>query len=172
VKSTNRIFESHKRYSRSARKSGRRVSGADARIQCWQQGNRWSPTCGKPNPCPFWPCCVHHSRKLSTRGLKDIVGAAKKYLWSKIARISPLHIRAERGQKRSRCDERRCETADNLNEMVAIDFAPPNEASITGCMQLYPALQGRVHGSQGPIVRLNTGWFSDRSACYLAAGRP
>ena len=21
-------------------------------------------------------------------------------------------------------------------------------------------------------VRLNTGWFSDRSACYLAAGRP
>ena len=22
------------------------------------------------------------------------------------------------------------------------------------------------------IVRLNTGWFSDRSACYLAAGRP
>src|SRR5438046_763219 len=22
------------------------------------------------------------------------------------------------------------------------------------------------------FVRLNTGWFSDRSACYLAAGRP
>src|SRR5947207_1322461 len=36
-----------------------------------------------------------------------------------------------------------------------------------------------IHGSKGEFtvakdqyVRLNTGWFSDRSACYLAAGRP
>jgi hypothetical protein len=36
-----------------------------------------------------------------------------------------------------------------------------------------------IQGSKGEFtvakdqyVRLNTGWFSDRSACYLAAGRP
>ena len=36
-----------------------------------------------------------------------------------------------------------------------------------------------IHCSKGEFtvakdqyVRLNTGWFSDRSACYLAAGRP
>jgi hypothetical protein len=36
-----------------------------------------------------------------------------------------------------------------------------------------------IHRSKGEFtvakdqyVRLNTGWFSDRSACYLAAGRP
>ena len=30
----------------------------------------------------------------------------------------------------------------------------------------------RVHGRQGPELRLRSGWFSDRSATYLAAGRP
>jgi hypothetical protein len=32
--------------------------------------------------------------------------------------------------------------------------------------------RGEFTVSKDNYVRLNTGWFSDRSACYLAAGRP
>src|SRR5262249_17737972 len=31
---------------------------------------------------------------------------------------------------------------------------------------------GEFTVAKDQYVRLNTGWFSDRSACYLAAGRP
>ena len=32
--------------------------------------------------------------------------------------------------------------------------------------------KGEFTVAKDQYVRLNTGWFSDRSACYLAAGRP
>ena len=32
--------------------------------------------------------------------------------------------------------------------------------------------KGEYTVAKDQYVRLNTGWFSDRSACYLAAGRP
>src|SRR5207244_5505200 len=32
--------------------------------------------------------------------------------------------------------------------------------------------KGEFTAAKDQYVRLNTGWFSDRSACYLAAGRP
>src|SRR5262249_46779787 len=32
--------------------------------------------------------------------------------------------------------------------------------------------RGEFTITKDQYVRLNTGWFSDRSACYLAAGRP
>ena len=32
--------------------------------------------------------------------------------------------------------------------------------------------RGEFTVAKDQYVRLNTGWFSDRSACYLAAGRP
>ena len=32
--------------------------------------------------------------------------------------------------------------------------------------------QGEFTCAKDQYVRLNTGWFSDRTACYLAAGRP
>jgi len=32
--------------------------------------------------------------------------------------------------------------------------------------------KGEFTAAKDQYVRLNTGWFSDRTACYLAAGRP
>ena len=32
--------------------------------------------------------------------------------------------------------------------------------------------KGEFTCAKDQYVRLNTGWFSDRTACYLAAGRP
>src|SRR5205085_9002059 len=50
----------------------------------------------------------------------------------------------------------------------------PHELSVN-----YWSYRDYIRGSKGEFtvakdqyVRLNTGWFSDRSACYLAAGRP
>ena len=34
------------------------------------------------------------------------------------------------------------------------------------------ASRGEFTAAKDANVRLHTGWFSDRSACYLAAGRP
>jgi hypothetical protein len=34
------------------------------------------------------------------------------------------------------------------------------------------ASKGEFTAAKDQYVRLNTAWFSDRSACYLAAGRP
>ena len=38
--------------------------------------------------------------------------------------------------------------------------------------RLHPQSRGEFTVARDQYVRPNTGWFSDRSACYLAAGRP
>jgi hypothetical protein len=38
--------------------------------------------------------------------------------------------------------------------------------------RLHPRLARRVHGREGAEHPAPSGWFSDRAACYLAAGRP
>jgi len=38
--------------------------------------------------------------------------------------------------------------------------------------RLHSSFERRVHSREDQYVRLNAGWFSDRSASYLAAGRP
>ena len=57
--------------------------------------------------------------------------------------------------------------------MAGVSARPTISASITGCTAITSVdrkANSRVAKDQ--YVRLNTGWFSDRSACYLAAGRP
>src|SRR5205814_7921522 len=53
-------------------------------------------------------------------------------------------------------------------------FRTPHELSVN-----YWSYRDYIRWSKGEFtvakdqyIRLNTGWFSDRSACYLAAGRP
>ena len=45
----------------------------------------------------------------------------------------------------------------------------PGRGSLSG---IHSAITGRIYGGPRSIRASNTGWFSDRSACYLAAGRP
>ena len=45
-------------------------------------------------------------------------------------------------------------------------------AHALGLPRLHPALEGRVRRRQAHLRRDASGWFSDRTECYLAAGRP
>src|SRR5262249_47337452 len=108
-------------------------------------------------------------------GLKDITWRGEKYLWSK----SREFLRFVAGPKKA---GEPFELATNIKD------DPTRKKFITNCWRLVSPLQlsvdywqyrDYIHRSKGEFtvakdqyVRLNAGWFSDRSACYLAAGRP
>jgi hypothetical protein len=111
----------------------------------------------------------------STSGLKDITWRGKKYLWSK----SREFLRFISAPKKS---GERFELATNIEDVKTQKrfvrngwrLRCPREMSVD-----YWRYRDYIHRSKGEFtvakdqyVRLNTGWFSDRSACYLAAGRP
>ncbi len=81
-----------------------------------------------------------------TSGLKDISWRGRKYLWSK----SREFLRFISAPKKA---GETFEMATNIERGAARKKFERN-------------------GWRLQYVRLNTGWFSDRSACYLAAGRP
>ena len=112
---------------------------------------------------------------MATGGKKDIVWRDETYVWSKLPEFERF---------------RSCPTACGESFELATSFkdralgqtfssagwqiVSPDEISVD-----YSRYVDYVRGSKGEFtvakdqyVRLNTGWFSDRSACYLAAGRP
>jgi hypothetical protein len=111
----------------------------------------------------------------STSGLKDIEWRGEKYLWSK----SREFLRFIAAPKES---DEPFELATEIKDektrarFVAKGwrFFSPHQMSIE-----YWQYRDYIRRSKGEFtvakdqyVRLHTGWFSDRSACYLAAGRP
>jgi hypothetical protein len=111
----------------------------------------------------------------STSGLKDIEWRGEKYLWSK----SREFLRFVAAPKKS---GEPFELATQIKEEKTREkflrngwrFTSPNEMSVD-----YWSYRDYIRRSKGEFtvakdqyVRLHTGWFSDRSACYLAAGRP
>ena len=111
----------------------------------------------------------------STSGLKDIQWRGKKYLWSKSAEFLRF-IKAPRAAGET------FELATDIGDVkTRRRFSQngwrlriPHELSVN-----YWSYRDYIRRSKGEFtvakdqyVRLNTGWFSDRSACYLAAGRP
>ena len=111
----------------------------------------------------------------STSGLKDITWRSEKYLWSK----SREFLRFVAAPKKS--DEPFELATDIKDEKTRQKFLQngwrfrgPHEMSVD-----YWQYRDYIRRSKGEFtvakdqyVRLHTGWFSDRSACYLAAGRP
>ncbi len=111
----------------------------------------------------------------STSGLKDVTWRGKKYLWSK-----SLEFLRFIGAPES-CGETFELATDVKDPKLEARFArngwrltSPNQLSVD-----YWSYQKYIQRSKGEFtvakdqyVRLKTGWFSDRSACYLAAGRP
>ncbi len=111
----------------------------------------------------------------STSGLKDIEWRGDKYLWSKSREFlrfvtapkkagEPFELATDIKDEKTR------------RKFVANDwrFRRPHEMSVD-----YWDYRNYIRRSKGEFtvakdqyVRLQTGWFSDRSACYLAAGRP
>src|SRR6266699_3670844 len=111
----------------------------------------------------------------STSGLKDIPWRGRKYLWSK-SREFLRFIAAPRKAGET------FELATNIEHAATRAKFERNEWRLTSPLQMsvdYWLYRDYIQQSKGEFtaakdqyVRLNTGWFSDRSACYLAAGRP
>jgi hypothetical protein len=110
-----------------------------------------------------------------TSGLKDIEWRGEKYLWSKslefLRFIDAPRVAGETfeiattmkdGQTAARFRENGWRLADP--EQLSIDYHQYRE--------YVQRSKGEFTVAKDQYVRLHTGWFSDRSACYLAAGRP
>jgi hypothetical protein len=111
----------------------------------------------------------------NTSGKKDIEWRGEKYLWSKSLEFLKF-IEAPRVAGED------FELATTINDAPLMErfaangwrFTSPDQMSID-----YDEYRQYLRGSKGEFtvakdqyVRLNTGWFSDRTACYLASGRP
>lgn len=111
----------------------------------------------------------------STSGLKDISWRGQKYLWSK----SREFLRFVAAPKKA---GETFELATNINHAATRKKFERNGWRLRCPLQMsvdYWLYRDYIQRSKGEFtvakdqyVRLNTGWFSDRSACYLAAGRP
>jgi len=145
-------------------------------------GFRWLPT-RQPVVTEFWETKRRPDRgavftsvaNWSTSGLKDITWRGRKYLWSK----SREFLRFIAAPKKS---GESFELATNIKDAKTRENFEQNgwrlasPVQISADHQLYRSYVQRSKGeftvAKDQYIRLNTGWFSDRSVCYLAAGRP
>src|SRR6266852_8156855 len=145
-------------------------------------GFKWLPTrqpvvtdLWKTNRSPSRAAVFTSVANWSTSGLKDITWRGEKYLWSK----SREFLRFISAPKES---GETFELATNINDAKTRANFERRGWRLTSPLQMsvdYWLYRDYIQRSKGEFtvakdqyVRLNTGWFSDRSACYLAAGRP
>jgi hypothetical protein len=143
---------------------------------------KWLPTrqpvvtdLWKTNRAPSRAAVFTSVANWSTSGLKDITWRGEKYLWSK----SREFLRFVAAPKKA---GETFELATNIPDAKTRAKFLRNGWRFHSPLQLsvdYWLYRDYVRRSRGEFtvakdqyVRLNTGWFSDRSACYLAAGRP
>ena len=145
-------------------------------------GFKWLPT-RQPVVTDLWKTARSPSRAAvfttianwSTSGLKDITWRGKKYLWSKSREfLRFVSAPKEAGEE--------FEMATNIADPKTRRKFERNRWRLTSPSQMsvdYWLYRDYIQRSKGEFtvakdqyVRLDTGWFSDRSACYLAAGRP
>jgi hypothetical protein len=143
---------------------------------------KWLPT-RQPIVTDLWKTsCAPRSTAVftsvanwSTSGLKDIEWRGEKYLWSK-SREFLRFVAAPK--KAGETFELAIDIKDDKTRAKFLRngwrFRAPHDLSAD--YRLYRDYIRRSKGeftvAKDQYVRLNTGWFSDRSACYLAAGRP
>ncbi len=134
-------------------------------------GFKWLPT-RQPVVIDLWKTSRAPARAAvftsvanwSTSGLKDISWRGRKYLWSKsreFLRFISAPKKAGETFEMATNIERwrlRCPLQMSVDYWLYRNYIRRSKAEFTVAKDQY--------------VRLNTGWFSDRSACYLAAGRP
>jgi hypothetical protein len=111
----------------------------------------------------------------NTSGRKDIEWRGDKYLWSK----SLEFLKFVEAPKKS---GEEFELATTINDAATRDlflqnrwrFTDPNPMSVdyNDYLRYIQNSKGEFTAAKDQYVRLITGWFSDRTACYLAAGRP
>jgi hypothetical protein len=145
-------------------------------------GFKWSPT-RQPVATNLWrtrrpPSCAAVFTSIanwSTSGLKDITWRGERYLWSK----SREFLRFVRAPGRA---GETFELATDIKDNKIRNRFLNNGWRLVSPLQMsvdYWRYRDYIRRSKGEFtvakdqyVRLHTGWFSDRTACYLAAGRP
>jgi len=111
----------------------------------------------------------------STDGLKDIVWRGETYRWAK----APEFIRfVDAPRVCGQAFELATDIPHRAVEQLFTDngwkLVLPYELSVDPeeYRRYIVGSKGEFTATKDQYVRLRTGWFSDRSACYLAAGRP
>ena len=145
-------------------------------------GLKWLPTrqpvvtdLWKTNRLPPQAAVFTSVANWSTSGLKDITWRGQKYLWSK----SREFLRFIAAPKKAGGT---FELATDIKDRQIRAKFERNGWRLVSPLQMsvdYWLYRDYIQRSKGEFsvakdqyVRLNTGWFSDRSVCYLAAGRP
>jgi hypothetical protein len=143
---------------------------------------RWLPT-RQPVVTDFWKtnrvpaagAAFTTVANWETGGLKDFSWRGEKYIWSKSTEFCRF-IRAPRraGEEFELATDIKDQHLRRRFKNNGWRFRPPQDLSARH--RLYRDYirksKGEFTVAKDQYVRLNTGWFSDRSACYLAAGRP
>ena len=145
-------------------------------------GQQWFPT-RQPIVTDLWataagpaPAALFTSiANWNTSGKKDIAWRGDTYLWSKSLEFLKF-------VDAPRCSGETFELATDIKDAATRALFIRNGWQLTSPHDMsihWNDYLGYVQRSKGEFtvakdqyVRLNTGWFSDRSACYLAAGRP
>jgi hypothetical protein len=145
-------------------------------------GFKWLPT-RQPVVLDFWKtkrppahaALFTSIANWSTSGLKDIAWRGEKYLWSK----SREFLRFVAAPKKA---GEPFELATSIKDRQTREKFERNDWRLRSPVDLsinYWLYRDYIQRSKGEFtvakdqyVRLNTAWFSDRTACYLAAGRP
>ena len=111
----------------------------------------------------------------NTAGTKDVEWRGSTYLWSKSLEFlkfveAPL-VSGEEFELATTIKDRETQDIFRKNRWR---FSSPVEISINfdQYRDYIQASKGEYTVAKDVYARLNTGWFSDRTACYLAAGRP
>jgi hypothetical protein len=133
----------------------------------------WCKSAEAPAPDPgayFTTIC-----NWSTSGKKDIVWRDSNYLWSK-------SLEFLRFVDAPRLSGEPFEMATDIKDTGENELFAKNDWKLVLPHDLsadWNSYRDYIRNSKGEFtcakdqyIRLNTGWFSDRTACYLAAGRP
>ena len=133
----------------------------------------WCPTAEAPAPDPlalFTTIC-----NWSTSGKKDIVWRDSNYLWSKSLEFLRFVEAPKRsGEPFEMATDIKKEEERGLFEKNDWRLVLPHDLSVdwNGYRDYITNSKGEFTCAKDQYIRLNTGWFSDRTACYLASGRP
>ena len=133
----------------------------------------WCPTPEAPAPAStalFTTIC-----NWSTSGKKDIEWHGSNYLWSKsLEFLKFIEAPKRSGESFEMATDIKKSEETDLFERNGWRLVLPHDLSVdwNGYRDYIRNSKGEFTCAKDQYVRLSTGWFSDRTACYLAAGRP
>ncbi len=160
---------------------GENIGGPDFPVPL--HGVAWLPT-RQPVVTDFWRSADGTAApgarftsiaNLATGGKKDITWRGESYLWSKLPEFEKYRpapgLAGEEFELATRFKDG---ALGDLFRGSGWQIVSPDEISVDyrRYVDYVRASKGEFTVAKDQYVRLRTGWFSDRSACYLAAGRP